>query len=90
MVWEVIWSEKSVKQLEKIDKKNAQRIYNSVLCCVQDPFRVVIRLTNSPFYRLRVGNYRVILDLQQSKMIIFVVETDHRGKIYKKYRLTKT
>jgi len=84
MTWQVIWSEKAVKQLEKIDKKNAQKIYDSVLECVEDPFGMVIRLTNSPFFRLRVGNYRVILDLQQSKMIIFVVETDHRAKIYKK------
>jgi mRNA interferase RelE/StbE len=84
MSWEVIWSEKSVKQLEKIDKKNAKKIYESVLDCTEDPFRAVMRLTNSPFYRLRVGNYRVILDLQQSKMIIFVLETDHRGKTYKK------
>jgi len=84
MTWDVIWSEKSLKQLEKIDKKNAQKIYDSVLACVEDPFRAVMRLTNSPFYRLRVGNYRVILDLQQSKMIIFVVATAHRGKIYKK------
>lgn len=84
MAWDVIWSEKSLKQLEKIDKKNAQKIYDSVLARVEDPFRAVMRLTNSPFYRLRVGNYRVILDLQQSKMIIFVVATAHRGKIYKK------
>ena len=84
MVWEVIWSAKSVKQLEKIDKKNTQKIYDSVLDCIQDPFKNVIRLTNSPFYRLRIGSYRVILDLQQNKMIIFVVETDHRGRIYKK------
>ncbi len=84
MVWEVIWSEKSVKQLEKIDKKNAQKIYDSVLDCAKDPFRAVLRLINSPFFRLRVGNYRAILDLQQKRMIIFVVETDHRGKIYKK------
>ncbi|MDC8453184.1 MAG: type II toxin-antitoxin system RelE/ParE family toxin [Candidatus Nitrosotalea sp.] len=84
MSWEVIWSEKSVKQLEKIDKKNAKKIYELVLDSIEDPFRAVMKLTNSPFYRLRVGNYRVILDLQQGKMIIFVVETDHRGKIYKK------
>jgi len=85
MVWQVLWSEKSVKQLGKLEKKTAQKIYDSVLDCTEDPFRVVIRLTNSTFYRLRVGNYRVILDLQQNKMIIFVVETDHRGKIYKKH-----
>lgn len=84
MTWQVIWSEKSVKQLEKIDKKTAQKIYNSILECIEDPFRFVIRLTNSPFYRMRVGNYRIILDLQQNKMIVFVVEADHRGQIYKK------
>lgn len=85
MTWQVIWSEKSIKQLEKIDTKNAQKIYDSVLNCVEDPFRVVMRLTNSPFYRFRVGNYRVILDLQQSKMIIFVVESDLRKRVYKKH-----
>ena len=83
MTWQVIWSAKSIKQLEKIDTKNVQKIYDSVLDCVEDPFKSVIRLTNSPFYRLCVGNYRVILDLQQNKMIIFVVETDHRKRVYK-------
>jgi mRNA interferase RelE/StbE len=83
MTWQVVWSEKSLKQLEKIDTKNAQKIFDSVLSCVEDPFRTVTRLTNSLFYRLRVGNYRVILDLQQAKMIIFVVETDLRKRIYK-------
>lgn len=85
MTWQVIWSEKSVKQLEKIDTKNAQKIYDSVLNCIEDPFRVVMRLTNSPFYRLRAGSYRIILDLQQSKMIIFVVESDLRKRVYKKH-----
>jgi mRNA interferase RelE/StbE len=84
MTWQVIWSEKSLRQLERIDKKNTQKIYDAVLDCIEEPFRMVLRLTDSSFYRLRVGNYRVILDLQQSKMIIFVVETDHRKKIYKK------
>ena len=85
MTWQVIWSAKSVKQLEKIDTKNAQKIYDSVLNCVDDPFKVAIKLQNSPFFRLRVGNYRVILNLQQNKMIIFVVEMDHRSRIYKRY-----
>lgn len=84
MAWQVIWSDKSVKQLERLDKKVAQDIYDAVLDCAQDPFRTVLRLAGSPFFRLRVGNYRVIMDLQQSKMTIFVIETEHRKKIYKK------
>ena len=84
MIWQVIWSEKSVKQLEKINKKDSQRIFERIQDCKKDPFSSVSRLTNSPFFRLRVNNYRVILDLQQNKMIIFVIEVDHRRKIYKK------
>ena len=83
MDWEVIWSEKSVKQLEKMNKKYAQKIYDVVLDIKKNPFSAVTRLRSSNFYRLRVGNYRVIMDLQQSNMIIFVVETDHRGQVYK-------
>jgi mRNA interferase RelE/StbE len=83
MTWQVVWSEKSVKQLEKIDKKDAQRIYDRVIDCADDPFKTAVRLTGSPFFRLRVGNYRVILDLQQSKLLVFVVEVDHRKRIYK-------
>jgi len=84
LTWQVIWSAKSVKQLEKLDKKTAQQIFDAIMSCIDDPFETVMRLTNSSFYRLRVGNYRVILDLQQGKMIIFVIEVDHRKKIYKK------
>lgn len=83
MAWQVIWSEKSVKQLEKINKKDAQRIYDRVVDCAGDPFRMTARLTDSPFFRLRVGDYRVILDLQQNRVIVFVIEVDLRKKIYK-------
>ncbi len=83
MVWQIIWSIKSIKQLEKSDTKNSQRIIRSILCCRDDPFRFVTRLANSPFYRLRVGDYRVIMDLEQNLLIIFVVELDKRGRIYK-------
>lgn len=84
MTWQVIWSEKSVKQLGKIDKKTAQNIFNTVLDCSHDPLKTVTKLSNSSFYKIRVGNYRVILDLQQNKLVIFVIEVDHRKRIYKK------
>jgi mRNA interferase RelE/StbE len=83
MTWQIIWSVKSIKQLDKLDSKHSQRIIRAIIECADDPFRFVVRLTNSPFYRLRVGDYRVIMDLQQNKLIIFVVELDHRSGIYK-------
>ena len=83
MIWDVKWSGKSVKQLKKLDKTVARRIRDGVLGITDSPFQSVRRLTDSPFYRMRIGDYRIILDLQQGKLIIFVVELDHRSKIYK-------
>lgn len=83
MIWSVMWSDKSKKQLSKIDKKTASRIIDRVEDIKKDPFTAVSRLSGSQFFRLRVGDYRVILDLQQGKLIIFVIETDNRKRIYK-------
>ncbi len=83
MTWSVLWSDKSKKQLKKIDKKIASRIIDGVEGIKENPFTAVSKLTGSKFFRLRIGNYRVILDLQQSKLVIFVIETDNRKRIYK-------
>ena len=83
MIWSVLWSDKSKKQLRKMDKKIARRIIDAVEDIIEDPYTAVSKLTGSKFFRLRVGDYRIIMDLQQGKMIIFVVETDNRKRIYK-------
>ena len=81
-MWKVAWSDKSFRQLRKMDKRSRQRVYDGVLGIVNEPYMAVARLANSPFYRLRVGDYRVILDIRENIMTIFVVETDHRKRIY--------
>jgi mRNA interferase RelE/StbE len=78
----VLWSEKSVKQLKKLDKKTAKTIHDRVLELEDDSYKIVSRLASSKFYKIHVGNYRIILDIQQGKLIIFVIETDHRNYIY--------
>ncbi len=85
MSWQVQWSDRAARQLEKIDRKHSRRIYDAVLECSHgDPHKATTRLVNSPYYRLRVGDYRVILELRQSVMVIFVVEANIRKKIYRK------
>ena len=81
-MWHVLWSEKSVRQLKKLDKKTAKIIRGRVLELEDDPYKAVSRLAGSKFYKIRVGSYRVILDIQQGRLIIFVIETDHRKRVY--------
>lgn len=82
MTWSVLWSLRSARQLKKLDKKQARRIRDAVLEITDNPFIAVRKLSDSAFFRMRVGDYRVIMDLQQGKMIIFVVEVAHRRRIY--------
>ena len=42
------------------------------------------RKQGTPHFILRVGNYRVILDIVNDKLIIFVIEVGLRKNIYKK------
>ncbi len=35
--------------------------------------------------RLRVGNYRIIYTVDNGKLIVYVIDIDNRGEIYKRY-----
>jgi len=85
MTYEVKWTEISLKQLEKLDKSLAKRIVDKVEYIIQDPFVFVKKLKGFNLYRLRVGDYRIIMSIEQKKMIIFVLEIGHRSVIYRKY-----
>jgi len=43
----------------------------------------VTKLVGDSGYRLRVGDYRVILDIDEGNLIILVIKIGHRKKIYK-------
>ena len=36
-------------------------------------------------YRLRVGQYRVIFSVDNGSLIVYVIDADSRGDIYKRY-----
>ena len=85
MPWEIQWSRTAEKQLSKIDKRNAQKIVSRLDAITDNPYAHIEKLRGNDLYKLRVGSYRVIMILEQQKMIIFVIETGHRSTIYRKY-----
>jgi len=48
----------------------------------EDPLRLVQKLVNSPYYRLRVGDYRVVLDIQRNVLRVLVLKVGHRESVY--------
>ncbi len=83
MPFEIIWSDSAVTQLKKLDRSVANQIFQKVTQLKENPYRNVKRIVGSPFFRLRVGDYRVIIDIQESVLRVLILKIGHRKKIYK-------
>ena len=82
-MYKVIFSQKAEKQLDKLERKTAERVILTLERIIIRPQAYVKRLVGCHYYSLRVGDYRLILDIQEDKLIIFVIELGHRKNIYK-------
>jgi len=80
----VIFDGKALERLEKLDKKNRERIFNKIMSTKEDPFHYFEKLTKRNFYKLRVGDYRVIADINENEIKILVLLIGHRKNIYDK------
>lgn len=84
MTYKVDWSQRSKKDLQELDKKTRSRIIAKVESIRENPFEYVKHLVGVPLYSLRVGDRRVIMDIQTNEMLIFVVKTGPRRNVYDK------
>lgn len=84
----VIYSDKSLKSLKKLDKQVQKMIINYMDKISQlDEPRVrgkALSANLKGFWRYRVSNYRIICEINDNKLIICVVDVDHRSKVYQK------
>ncbi|MFH1229285.1 MAG: type II toxin-antitoxin system RelE/ParE family toxin [Candidatus Aenigmatarchaeota archaeon] len=84
-MYDVRWSETAIRELAKLPKAVSRRIIEKVEFISNDPYIFVNKLKGFDLYKLRVGNYRVIMSIERNKMIIFVLEVGHRSTIYHGY-----
>lgn len=83
MTYGIIFSDSSLKQLKKLEKNVQERIISTLERIKIRPQAHVTKLVGDPGYRLRVVDYRVILDIDEGNLIILVIKIGHRKKIYK-------
>lgn len=82
-MYSITFSDLALKQLKKFDKNLQKRIISTIKRCRIRPYAHVKKIVDSPYFRLRVGDYRVIMDIRNNELNIFVIEMAHRKKIYK-------
>lgn len=81
-MYEILFHKNAQKQIDKLPKEIQIRILSVLERIKISPHSYVKRLVNTPYFRVRVGDYRIILDIQNEKLIIFIVELGHRKNIY--------
>ena len=80
MAWRIELTATAAKQLAKLDKGEAKRITTFLrqrLAVLDDPRSTGKALTGpqlGPYWRYRVGDYRLICDIQDGVLCILVIE----------------
>lgn len=88
MSYEVKYTEAALKQLKKMDKPTKNLIISYIeknLIGVEEPRakgKALIGNLNG-LWRYRVENYRIIADISDKEIVIFILEINHRSKVYK-------
>ena len=83
-MYEIVFDPEAIDFLSKAPKSLKERIYNKVASTKENPHRFFERLTGRADYKLRVGDYRVIADINDNIKRIEVTLIDHRGRVYKR------
>jgi len=81
--FEIEYSEESLFQLKGLDIPMAKRIIQKIESTRTDPHRFFVRLVGRTEYKLRVGDYRVIADIEENRRVIVIRSLGHRRNIYK-------
>lgn len=81
-MYEIIFSDKAKKQLKKLEKSLQKRVISVLERIRIRPENYITKIVGDPGYKLRVGDYRIILDIEKDKFLILVIKIGHRRNIY--------
>ncbi|MBS3176790.1 type II toxin-antitoxin system RelE/ParE family toxin [Candidatus Woesearchaeota archaeon] len=83
-MYDVIFDDEAIEFLNKLPKEIKERMFNKIIFSKENPFHFFERLAGRIDYKLRIGDYRVIADIDQGNRTIKVTIIGHRKNIYKK------
>jgi len=83
MSYKLLYTKTAYKDIKKLDIVAKKRLGKKIEEYSRDPLSTSKRLTNSSIgtYRWRIGNYRIVFDIDNENIVILRV--GHRKEIYK-------
>ena len=84
MTYTLKWHPHAFKVLEKLPKEIIQRVLNKFDLVIEEPFRFLEHYEGENLFKLRIGDYRALVEANIQNKILLVKVFDHRSKIYNK------
>lgn len=81
-MYQLIFEKRALHDLNKLDIIIKQRIWDKLQVCKEDPFRFLEHLEEIEGFKLRVGDYRIIVDVDKTNQVLQVLRVGHRKNIY--------
>ncbi len=83
-MYDLIYEKEAKNFLKKLPKIIAVRIHKKIKSTKKNPYYFFIKLESLNYYKLRVGDYRIIAEITQSR--IEIIKIGHRKNIYKSFQ----
>jgi mRNA interferase RelE/StbE len=87
LAWSIEYDRGALKDLKKLDRAIQREILDymdSRVATADDPrhFGKPLRASKFGLWRYRVRDYRIICELQETRLVVLVVAVGHRSTIY--------
>jgi mRNA interferase RelE/StbE len=86
MAYSIVFSKQATKTMRKVPPEIARTILLKFQQVAENPFVShpnITKLQDREGFRLRIGDWRVIYDIQKDKVLIFVIKIGLRGEVYR-------
>ncbi len=73
------------KEFEDLPEEIQKRVVKEVELILENPFKQgVLKLTDRQSFRTRVGDYRLIFNVNEVERVVTLIAVGHRSKIYER------
>jgi mRNA interferase RelE/StbE len=85
MSYKVILKPSVIKELKTIPKRDQRRIAIAIELLSENPYPNNSKklVGSEQDYRVRVGNWRIIYEVQNNKLVVYVLRVAHRKDVYR-------
>lgn len=90
MPYTIVLAKSAVKELNRLPNKTHDKVIEHLRQLESDPRMVgVEKLTTIDAYRLRVGNYRIVFEIHDTRREVKILMVEDRKQVYQRLRRKK-